>query len=75
MQDYRYLRLVTERGAGIAGLAAAGVFAAILAVALGIESRVVWVAIALGAACLTGFLILVVRDIARVIAETLVPAP
>lgn len=74
-QGYETLRLFLRHGTVIAVLAGIGVAVAVLGFVLHVSALPFWVAIAVGAGLLVATLLIVLRDMVRVVVDTLVPAP
>lgn len=74
-QGYNSLQLFLRHGVLIAIVAGVGVAVSVLGFVLQVSALLFWAAIAAGAGLLVAALLLVLRDMVRVIVETLVPAP
>jgi hypothetical protein len=72
---YESLRLFMRHGLAIAVVAGLGTAMAVLALVLQVSALAFWVGIAAGAGLLVAALLLILRDMVRVIIDTLVPAP
>jgi hypothetical protein len=74
-QGYGSLRLFLRHGLVIAILAGTGVAVALLGLVLHVSALSFWGVIAIGAGLLVAALLIVLRDMVRVVVDTLVPAP
>lgn len=75
MESYAYISFLVRHGPWIAALACAGMLTVFAALLLGVDSLAFWTPLALAGAAVAGFLVMLLRDICRVIADTLIPAP
>jgi hypothetical protein len=72
---YESLRLFLRHGLTIAVVAGIGMAVAILGFVLQVSALPFWGCIAIGAGLLVAVLLIVLRDMVRVIVDTLVPVP
>jgi hypothetical protein len=72
---YESLRLFLRHGTAVAVVAGIGVAVAVLGLVLQVSALPFWGVIALGSGLLVAALLLVLRDMVRVVVDTLVPAP
>jgi hypothetical protein len=72
---YESLRLFLRHGLTIAVVAGIGMAVAILGFVLQVSALPFWGGIAIGAGLLVAALLIVLRDMVRVVVDTLVPVP
>lgn len=75
MESYAYISFLVRHGPWIAVAAILGVLGVSCALLLGAGSPVLWMVVAIAAAAAAGFLVMLLRDISRVISDTLIPSP
>jgi hypothetical protein len=74
VQLYPALAIMVRDGAAIAVCAGAAVLVLCLWIALAAAGPVFWIVLGIAAGGAVGFLLLVMHDIVRIVADTLVPA-
>ncbi len=75
MHIYKALNLIIRHGMILAGLAGLGSLAIGLALVVGVTWAPFWIAVSLVASAAAIYIVLLLREIAQIIADTLVPLP
>lgn len=75
MENYKAIDVLIRYGRLYAALAACCVLAIGCGLTVGVASAAFWFVVSLCCACGAGFAVLLLRDIARIIADTLIPLP
>lgn len=75
MRSFIFIDKLIRHGLLIAGIAAAAVLVVGFAVLFGVTTKLFWTTVCAFAAIVVFCAVMLLRDIARVIAETLIPMP
>jgi len=75
MVEYRAINLIVKNGGALAALAGIVVTALGISVTLDLVSTPVWIIASIVFGAIAAFFVLLLRDIAKVIADTLIPLP